>query len=261
MLSIALLAAVCSESHLMAAQESASAKGFYLGLSGGAAATMGKYTGSGVGSTLNNGVSTATNIATNFGAVGGLFGVVAGYNFQRSSLVLGLDASVGFDTTKKIFYDTTTSGTRSNSYMSALSVKRGLYMSLAPRIGYMVTNDAMIYAKLGVEYSKWQFKVAPSLAQINDAANLNNTTAHYLTSSSKTLTNNKNSISFAPGMGVELYRGKILIRGEYSYLFGPSFKPLQDMRGVNSAAFNGTGMQHSLKTSQHQFKVVVGYKF
>lgn len=254
--SAALIAILLGTASSFAA-EKAAAKGFYLGLSAGGAATIGQYNGASVGSRTANYTFLS---AANYGAFGGLFGAALGYNFQTSAFVIGLDMNVAFDTTKKDVFNTIPSGNTARAYTSKFNIKKSMDFNVGPRIGFMVNDNSMLYAKIGFNYGKWQYTITPDIEQINSTLNTV-TDATLRASTSKVLTNNKNSFDFAPGVGVELYKNKVLFRVEYTYISGPTIKATQDMSGLDNACFEGTGMTHSMKLSQHQMKAVIGYKF
>ena len=218
--------------------------GFYLGGNVGLANTNAKYnfvtSGTGTGE-----VAGAQNTNIQAGSMNALFGLFAGYGMQVGSMYFGGEAYAGLDSTKVTAYDD--SNTASVSSFWKTTVKRTNFYGLAPRLGF-VAGNALVYVRLGVEAGKWT----------------TNTTLTGTASSGHTLAapvnTSKNSISFAPGVGIEASLSKnLFLRAEYSYLFGPSVKYSQDV--TNDSAVAAATATHTVKITQQSFKVGVGYKF
>lgn len=239
------------------AASSTPAKGFYVGVSAGAAAMVGEYNRNTVGSTSNK----ATVESNNYGILGGVFGLVGGYNFQKSAFVMGLDLSAQVDTSDKEVFNNIASDDSAVGYFARFNVKKAADFTAAFRAGFMMTPSTLVYIRLGGNYAKWEYKITPDVNMINNSPLNTAISASAKTVSSVVLNSNKSQFGFAPGMGVEVYRGKTLFRVEYAYLMGPTLKVAQDVAGWAEAIFSGTMANHSLKLNQHQFKIVVGYKF
>ncbi len=246
-LTTALLAAAALTTAVSA--EGSSNTGFYLGASAGVANTNVKYSYVSAGTITGTAVQ---NFQSNAGKMGGLFGVFAGYG-----MVVGQGAYVGgelyggFDTTKMSVYDD--SATTGNGFPKT-TLKRTNYYGLAARVGYMVTPSTLAYIRLGIEGGKWTGQVIPN----------QNVTAGYISNASlnTTVSGSKNSISFAPGLGLEAYINKnLFLRAEYSYLFGPTVNISQNVSGYTGGYMAGTLMNYKMKITQHAFKIGVGYKF
>lgn len=262
-LTTALLAAAAISGAAFAEGNTASS-GFYLGANAGVANTNVKYsfTNTGVAATANySAAQLQQNFKSDSGKMAGLFGAFAGYGMVvGQGAYFGGEAYAGLDSSKLSTYDDSNTGAATGYFKS--TVKRTNYYGLAARIGYMVTPSTLAYIRLGVEAGKWQAQVVPNAATITQTGN-NAVPANLQPGSNKTFTKSKNTLSFAPGLGLEAYVTKnMFLRAEYSYLFGPSISGLnQDIQGYPNGSFAGTNVLHTFKITQHQFKIGVGYKF
>lgn len=249
--------------------------GFYAGASAGVANTTADYKASASGKMIDDAGATVPakesetrRLKTNAGKSAALFGLMAGYNYQSGSAVFGAEIYGGFDTTKMTPFNDNDSGSSTEAALWKTSVKRQRFFGFAPRIGYMVTPNALVYAKLGLEVGKWTAQVDPNVTTINLPGN---TAALLMTApemkkaqdaSSVTVKASKGGLAFAPGLGVELFMTKnVFIRGEYSYLFGPTIKMTQTTTAFNKFIWNGETADHSIKIRQHAVKFAIGYKF
>lgn len=248
------------------------AQGAYLGATAGAANTNVKYNrvasgnmnnGGLVGTTVGSNIAAETQVVnSNAGKTAGIFGLLAGYNFQSGSLVFGGEIYGGLDSTKVNVYNDSGSGasTETASYGN-LTVKRTNFFGFAPRLGFMVAPNTLMYARLGVEFGKWKAVNNPpqNLAAITTQLGGTAASATNLADSQATTTASKSGMSFAPGLGMEVFMGKAFIRAQYSYLFGPKLNLQQNMKAVT--LYNGEYANHSMKMSQHKVELAVGYKF
>lgn len=245
----------------------AAAKGFYIGFSGGVGVGSLDYKQDGTVSNTANTNSVVRN-AHNFGAVNGIFGVVFGYNFQKGNFVFGLDINAGYDATNQKLFDNTNfdPGTRTSKpdsyYFYSLNYKKGLVASIAPRLGFLITPTALVYIRLGAEYSKNTLTLTP-YAKFNDWYPTTGTpgTAGSAGVSDKVVKQDKNAFNFAPGLGIEVYKNKVFLRAEYVYSIGAKIQATHDLSGISDATLNMKTGTHALKTPQHQFKIALGYKF
>jgi len=258
-------AVVSAASVASAATGSNVAKGAYLGATAGAANTNVKYNMVSINSIATSGgaVSAAqntANVSANSGKIAGLFGVVAGYNFQSGSLVFGGEIYGGFDSTKvTVINGAAADGNGAGSAVGNLVVSRKNFLGFAPRIGFMVAPNTLMYVRLGMEAGKWKASVTPNQNGLNIPQN---TAATTLKDGSRPVqSSSKGGMSFAPGLGMEVYMGKAFLRAQYSYLFGPKIDVKQDMRGYATGQFNGDYAAHSMKVTQHKVELAVGYKF
>ncbi|MES2252590.1 MAG: outer membrane beta-barrel protein [Pseudomonadota bacterium] len=252
---------------------SESKTGIYVGGNAGLANTNVKYgftnagtnfTATGAGPT-SGAVTSQYTMANNsqagsFGGLFGLFGLFAGYGMQVGTMYFGGEAFGGLDTAKVTSFDdngtgngsvtSTGVGTSPVYAIAKASVKRTSYYGLAARIGAFVNSNTLFYVRLGVEAGKWQAQVQPhGVFTANDGG-----------VSNRLFTANKNSISFAPGLGLEAYiTHNMFVRAEYTYLFGPKLNVSQNT--VNAEDVPTDAIKHTFKVSQQTFKVGVGYKF
>ncbi|MDP3371440.1 MAG: hypothetical protein Q8S21_00890 [Candidatus Paracaedibacteraceae bacterium] len=257
------------------------AHGFYLGASAGVANTnvKSKVQAGGTFYNLNtsNGNLVATTdsaesrlVNTDAGKAAGIFGLMAGYNFQKGSTVFGGEIYGGFDSSTVKVYDDKGSGSSVEGGLWTSTVKRKSFFGFAPRIGFMLTPSTQLYARLGIEYGKWTAAVNPnttSLVLANNVTNVNaasgnaNAGAAAIAASSLATTASKKKLSFAPGVGMEVYMGKMFVRGEYAYLMGPKITLVQNTNGYSYNMYNGSTATHTFKTSQHRVQLAVGFKF
>lgn len=254
-------AVVSAASVASAASAGKVAQGAYLGASAGAANTNVKYNRYASGGAATTTPTETEYFNSNAGKTAGIFGLVGGYNFQSGSLVFGGEIYGGLDSTKVTAYDDTASGNSTErSSIGSVTVKRTNFMGFAPRLGFMVAPNTLMYARLGVEFGKWKATSNPNLNAINLNAAVSTAAQRALSSAVQSAS--KGGMSFAPGLGMEVYMGKAFLRAQYSYLFGPKVTLKQDMTAVASnTGYNGDYANHSLKINQHKVELAVGYKF
>lgn len=255
-------AVVAASTGAYAASAGKVAQGAYVGASAGMANTNVKYDMVSSSPTNITAGNTAAdeikNVNTNAGKTAGIFGLLGGYNFQSGSLVFGGEIYGGFDSTKVTVLNDNASGKSVEASTSGeLTVKRSSFIGVAPRLGFMVAPNTLMYARLGMEAGKWKATVAPNQKMID----VSTTTAAQKSDSRQTVSASKGGMSFAPGLGMEVYMGKAFLRAQYSYLFGPKINLQQNMKGYSYLYFNGDFANHSMKTSQHKVELAVGYKF
>lgn len=253
-------AVVSAASVASAASAGKVAQGAYLGASAGAANTNVKYNRYASGGTATTTPAEAEYFNSNIGKTAGIFGLLAGYNFQSGSFVFGGEIYGGLDSTKVTAYDDTASGiSTERSVIGSVTVKRTNFFGFAPRLGFMVAPNTLMYARLGVEFGKWKGTSTPNLAAISNANAFVGTADN--SDERKVNTSSKGSMSFAPGLGMEVYMGKAFLRAQYSYLFGPKVAIQQNMKDFVPTSYNGEFANHSMKINQHKVELAVGYKF
>ncbi len=263
----ALLAVTAFSATVAMAGESApaSATGFYVGANAGAANSNAKYNFVAQNVTGSSSIiasDRAVNFKADAGKLSALFGLFAGYGMQINKAYVGAEVYGGFDTANFSVYDD--SGTAKSSGYWKSSVSRKNFFGFAPRAGFFVTPSTMAYIRLGVEFGKWEAKVDPNFATIDFSGTsyFGSGAAANASKSRKQFKNSKNAVSFAPGLGVEVFMTKnLFMRAEYSYLFGPSINVTQDTSGYDNSLCPGSSYAHSFKISQHAMKIGVGYKF
>ncbi|MBA4249802.1 MAG: hypothetical protein C0432_04805 [Candidatus Puniceispirillum sp.] len=255
-ISLAILALTTSA--VMAEQVGKPAQGFYLGASAGVGSTQAKTTLASVGHNAGEN----HNDTIKYSANGFMGGLIVGYNRQFNNFVLGLDLYGGLDTTKEDVRNAIPSGNAANNWeVSKTNLKRKSYLGFAPRAGFMVTPSTLLYVKVGAEMGKWEYTITPDAEQINTFSNVSQTPA-IKAASSKNFTASKNKLCLAPGAGVEIYKGKMLFRMEYTYLTGPKLKVSQDLSAFKAENLTtADSLSHEAKISQHQIKFAIAYKF
>lgn len=215
-----VIAAVAAAAlNTVSAQSCASSfSGFYAGLQAGMNATVADIK---VDDRAGSGKRTAS--AQSF--IGGLF---AGYGMGIGSCAyVGGELYVNF-TNISVNLESNDAGKNSanNNYNYGAKV----------RLGYTVSQQAMIYLGLGIEQSRWQFKEVAG---------------------ADTTKKNKMSTAFAPSVGMEMFMTKnIFVRGEYTYVTAPKAK----FEG-NDQPFAAANRTVKINASQHRFALGLGYKF
>lgn len=145
------------------------------------------------------------------------YGIFVGYGKDCQGLYLGAEVSIENDSASKTVYHTPNEpvadvGIPPVSKGKAsirMKYERGMVIGFAPRVGVIISNSNLLYARLGVEYSRDKTKSLYSV-DIEDADYKNdfhgNKTCRHIT--------------LAPGIGYERAFGKVLTRLEYSYNMG-----------------------------------------
>lgn len=169
--------------------------GFYLGAHAGYGSTTSKLNGFAAGGGLNTGTLQMGNNQGNIGVHGG-------YGWVTGCLYLGGEVSYTFENAK------VTDSLGTGGAFGVNQLKRNGYFRAALRGGYLFTPSTMGYIALGGNWGKWTVN-----DQLDFAASANPSTA------------SKNTVSFAPAVGVETAVHKnVYLRLEYSYEFGPSVR-------------------------------------
>lgn len=223
-----VIAAVAAAAlNTVSAQSCASSfSGFYAGLQAGMNATVSDFKRD-AGANFSNTSPSAQSF------LGGLF---AGYGMGIGSCAyVGGELYVNFNNTNvKIFENQGVKYTAKNTYNYGAKI----------RLGYTVSQQAMIFLGLGIEQSRWQFK--------EEFANVAAAGGRQLE-----FKKNKTSTAFAPSVGMEMFMTKnIFVRGEYTYVTGPKAK----FEGADQP-FSDTGVTAKFNASQHRFALGLGYKF
>jgi len=247
------LLAVCAVS-TAAVAEAGAFNGFYLGANAGVASTTSKYQWNNT-NTNTSGHTTAA-LTTTGGASfqsgknsnAGQAGLYAGYNMQMGQMVVGGEAYVSLDSTKKTLYDDTANAADPKF---KVTLKRTMFYGLAARLGFIVSPSTMLYARFAVESGKWTLNSIAAPTSVNLATGTNG---------ANTVNGTKNGVYFAPGLGIETAVAKnLLLRAEGIYTFAPTVKVSQDTTNIDT--INGTSVQHTSKASQMALKVGLAYKF
>ncbi len=250
------LLAVCAVS-TAAMADAGAFNGFYLGANAGVANTTSKYDykNTAGSSTAAHTLATSTTGGTSYqsgkNSNAGQAGLYAGYNMQMGQMVVGGEAYVSLDSTKKTLYDDTANA--SNPQFN-VKLKRTMFYGLAARFGFVVSPSTMLYARLAAESGKWTLN---SIAAPDTSANGN---AAANAAAANNVSNSKNGVYFSPGLGIETVVAKnLLLRAEGTYTFAPTVKLNQDTTYLEGV--NGNNVQHTAKTTQMAVKLGLAYKF
>ena len=224
---IALL--LLAATSLVTTAQASSFNGFYLGANVGVTQRSDKTT---FGATTAAGVAEA-DYSKSKKSTGFAYGLMAGYGKDvGGGAYLGAELTIGNDTVSKSKSHTLT-GVTAETITGTTKYQRGLAVGVAPRVGAVIANSYLLYAKLGVEWSKDRIS--------------NSFTGDTLKSGRKT------KVVFVPGFGLEKAFGNILGRVEYGYNVGAK---------ISSADTVGTfKTNQSGRYKSHTLKVGVAYKF
>ncbi len=114
------------------------------------------------------------------------------------------------------------------------------------RLGYTISQQAMVFLGLGMEKAKWQAKSVLDAANAGRAAN--------------TYKKNKSTFAFAPSVGMDMFVNKnLFIRGEFTYVLAPKMK-ITGATDTPMAGITG-GQVYKLNATQQRFTLGLGYKF
>ena len=218
--------------------------GFYAGVQAGLANTTGNLTISDYYSTTaETAGGTIKNVTCIKSFVAGLFG---GYGMGVGSCAyVGAELYANFDTANGKLYDTTNADSDARTFK--ITLKRKFNLGAKVRLGYTVSQQAMIFLGLGLEYAKLQLK----------SENVQTTTAQ--TGITQTVSKNTSKISFAPSVGMDIFVNKnLFLRGEYTYVVGLNQKITP---GFRTATPKNTTATVKSNATQQRFTLGLGYKF
>ncbi len=237
--------------------EASSFNGFYLGVQAG-------YTKRTVTDKVHQDSQTVGSSAAQPGFINGsskkrnsgfLYGLVGGWGTTvANSLYMGVEATLHNDTANKDNTYNFTGSDGSGAWPYKDQYKRGIAFGLAPRVGVVVANTWLAYAKFGVEVSRDKAthqNIGGTISTPPGTAAGNYPSSVVFNSGTKT------KMVFVPGLGVEKAFGNILTRVEYNYNMGASLR--QKVQFVQNG-FNCTEYQ-KIKYHAHVLKVGVAYKF
>lgn len=201
--------------------------GYFAGVQVGCGLTTGKYT-------TTNATGNSFSGSTDVGAKAKNIGLIGGYGWVCKHLYMGAEAAYTFENSP-IRHTLGNSDTRGGAHL-----KRTGYFNVAVRTGYVVTPQTLFYIRMGVNWSKWNFRDA-------GAPGPNGFTQ------STTGRGSKARLTLVPGVGLETAVHKhVYARLEYSYEFGPQ------VRATNNSvqAFSTIGAIRN-----QSVKLGVAYKF
>ncbi len=221
--------------------------GFYAGVQAGMNSTTGTYN---IDNFLGrNNATAATGLSSTKGSFGKksfLGGLFAGYGMGVGSCAyVGAEVYGNLGNSGETIYDSSTLGNINDRYLT-ISVKRSYALGAKVRLGYTVSQQAMIFLGLGLEYAKTQLK----------SENIQSAQAQ---TAEKIVKKNKGMISFAPSVGMDIFLNKnLFVRGEYTYVMGRSQKVSPVMQNSAPTSFTATV---KAKMNQQRFALGLGYKF
>ena len=207
-----------------------------------ASSFSGFYAGAQLGMNSVTGTTTVDAAAAAYNRKGGnsaksfLGGLFAGYGMGVGSCAyVGGELYTNFaNNSMNILTTNNTKDTFKNTYNMGLKV----------RLGYTVSQQAMIFLGLGMEKSKWQAKTVLDAVAGGRAAG--------------TYKKNKSNFAFAPSVGMDMFVNKnLFIRGEFTYVLAPKMK----ITGANDTPLVGTGDTAKIAATQQRFTLGLGYKF
>lgn len=225
---------------LGSAVHASSFNGFYLGGQLGVTQRSDKTSLASIDETLSGVRLQQATINKTKRSTGLTYGVYTGYGQTMNGFYLGAEISLEGDTGSK----TNTQNPNITitppgvSLPATLKTKyeRGMVIGLSPRFGAVIEKDNLVYAKLGLEYSRDKLKASYNL-KVNGVG----------TVIDQSYSKSKNQLVFVPGLGYERAFGKLLARIEYGYTIG---------RKINSS-----DRDLSVKYSAHTVKVGMACKF
>lgn len=221
--------------------------GFYAGVQAGMNSTTGTLNMSGYANTLDAAGTTRTqkNNAGKNSFLGGLF---AGYGMGVGSCAyVGGELYLNFGSSNVTLFDSSNSSADDRTFK--ITSKSTYNLGAKVRLGYTVSQQAMIFLGLGLEYSK------NTLTATNVAAG--QTLA--AVSSALVTKKNKKQINFAPSVGMDILLNKnLFVRGEYTYVLGTSQKLSPVTQNAAPAVVTGNV---KAKLTQQRFMLGLGYKF
>ena len=206
-----------------------------------ASSFSGFYAGAQLGMNSVTGNSTVTDAAgdtkTSQGAKSFLGGLFAGYGMG-----VGSCAYVGGELYTNFANNNVNFATAANG--NKQTFKNTYNMGLKVRLGYTVSQQAMIFLGLGMEKSKWQAKTVLDAAAGGRAAG--------------TYKKNKSNFAFAPSVGMDMFVNKnLFIRGEFTYVLAPKMK----ITGANDTPIVVQNQTAKIAATQQRFTLGLGYKF
>ena len=209
--------------------------GFYAGAQVGMNSTTGTLTTD----NLKTAAGLNADIKTSTGKKSFLGGIFAGYGMGVGSCAyVGAEFYGNFGSAGNTLMDTS-----NGAKLFTVKAKNTMAFGAKVRLGYTVSQQAMIFVGLGLEYAKWALKAENHV----DANTVEKTTK------GKT-----GKVHFAPSVGMDMFLSKnLFVRGEYTYVLAAKGKisPQQGLVAVNTTA------TMKVNLSQQRFALGLGYKF
>jgi opacity protein-like surface antigen len=235
------MAAVAALSLSAASAEScaSSFSGFYAGAQLGANSTTGTLT---TDNLKAPGAATSADFKTTTGKKSFLGGIFAGYGMGVGSCAyVGAEFYGNFGSASNTLVDTSVGAAANQSF--TVKAKNTNAFGAKVRLGYTVSQQAMIFVGLGLEYAKWDLKTENLHA--NDTVE-------------KTTKGKTGKVHFAPSVGMDMFLSKnLFVRGEYTYVLAAKGK-VSPQQGLVAAKTTAT---MKVNLSQQRFALGLGYKF
>ncbi len=220
--------------------------GFYAGVQAGLANTTGNLTVSDYYGNTEYDTATSTHKGST-GKKSFLGGLFVGYGMGVGSCAyVGGELYANFGKTSANLYDSSSASDYNKNYV--IKMQRNFNFGAKVRLGYTVSQQAMVFLGLGLEYAKIQLK-SENIAVVSQSK-----------VSTTTTSKSKNKLSFAPSVGMDIFLNKnLFLRGEYTYVVGinqkinPQIKSFQKTNPATSTV--------KVNSTQQRFTLGLGYKF
>jgi outer membrane immunogenic protein len=205
--------------------------GFYIGANTGYAYRKDKNT-----FTASNKLEKKVNYSKTISNSDFAYGVMGGYGQNINGFYLGAELTISHDNTNKdhILDLQTFNGLTING---SSKYKRGIAFGISPRLGAVLADSYLLYARLGIEVSRDKtYANVPGFLTI-------------YASSEQTKT------VLVPGIGIEKdYGNNFLGRLEYNYTTGSRIN-------TSTNCIGGITLNHTIKYSSQSVKAGIAYKF
>lgn len=220
---------------LVTTAQASSFNGFYLGANVGVTQRTDKTSLNTTTDDAGNGVRVGdVDYSKSKKSTGFAYGLMGGYGKDvGGGAYLGAELSLSNDTASKNQTHTLTRTVAGTTFSGSTKYERGLVAGITPRIGAIIANSYLLYAKVGIEWSRDR---------------ISNTYEGNTFKSGK-----KTKVVFVPGFGLEKAFGNILGRIEYGYNVGSKITATDPDSAFRTIQ---TG-----KYKSHTVKIGVAYKF
>jgi len=220
-----------------------------------ASSFSGFYAGAQLGVNSTTGTLATENLKTAAGGAGNdyktttgkksfLGGIFAGYGMGVGSCAyVGAEFYGNFGSAGNTLVDTSDRAAANKFF--TVKAKNTVAFGAKVRLGYTVSQQAMVFVGLGLEYAKW------ALTAQNDSPAGNQT-------AERTTKGKTGKVHFAPSVGMDMFLSKnLFVRGEYTYVLAAKGK-VSPQQGLVAAPTTAT---MKVNLSQQRFALGLGYKF
>ncbi len=174
--------------------------------------------------------------------------IFVGYTKSFSSLLVGADLGLGFESSKKF---------KSEGAEENATYKPGISFKFSPRIGYKFNDTMAAYFKLGFDYTRTKIELKMDQNPMGYGAVIRAVGGRIPESVKST----KGALSFTPTLGLEKAFGNMSVRGELGYKITQRkdfFKDEKIISGINNV---NDGLNVRLKQNAVVMTVGVAYNF